>query len=334
MRFAFTDDQLAFADAVRELLADQCDAARVRAAWDGDGRVPGLWDRLAEMGVLGMLAPEGTGGLGMADADLVAILAEGGRAAIPDPLAATAAVAVPTIRDHAQSDDAERWLAEISAGTARVGVGLSGNVGVLHAADAAIFLLEADDGLHLVDADVVELQPLDSVDGARRLSAVTWTPSAATRLPSAELAASQARDRAAVATAAELCGLADTMLAMTVAYVSERRQFGVPIGSFQAVKHQLADALVELEFAKPLVWRAALSRSTGDPGASMHASMAKAAASDAAHTVGLAALQCHGAIGYTVECDLHLWLKRSWALRAQDGDAAAHRRLVEAALLG
>ena len=156
MRFAFTDDQLAFADAVRELLADQCDAARVRAAWDGDGRVPGLWDRLAEMGVLGMLAPEGTGGLGMADVDLVAILAEGGRAAIPDPLAATAAVAVPTIRDHAQSDDAERWLAEISAGTARVGVGLSGNVGVLHAADAAIFLLEADDGLHLVDADVVE----------------------------------------------------------------------------------------------------------------------------------------------------------------------------------
>jgi alkylation response protein AidB-like acyl-CoA dehydrogenase len=124
------------------------------------------------------------------------------------------------------------------------------------------------------------------------------------------------------------------MLAMTVAYVSERRQFGVPIGSFQAVKHQLADALVELEFAKPLVWRAALSRSTGDPGASMHASMAKAVASDAAHTVGLAALQCHGAIGYTVECDLHLWLKRSWALRAQDGDAASHRRLVEAALLG
>ena len=328
MRFAFTDDQLAFADAVRELLADQCDAARVRAAWDGDGRVPGLWDRLAEMGVLGMLAPEGTGGLGMADVDLVAILAEGGRAAIPDPLAATAAVAVPTIRDHAQSDDAERWLAEISAGTARVGVGLSGNVGVLHAADAAIFLLEADDGLHLVDADVVELQPLDSVDGARRLSAVTWTPSAATRLPSAELAASQARDRAAVATAAELCGLADTMLAMTVAYVSERRQFGVPIGSFQAVKHQLADALVELEFAD-CRWY-----SVPNPGASMHASMAKAAASDAAHTVGLAALQCHGAIGYTVECDLHLWLKRSWALRAQDGDAAAHRRLVEAALLG
>ena len=211
MRFAFTDDQLAFADAVRELLADQCDAARVRAAWDGDGRVPGLWDRLAEMGVLGMLAPEGTGGLGMADVDLVAILfgcvlmshlawllyamrlrdaaletevaertaeiraaqrhLEATMAAIPDPLAATAAVAVPTIRDHAQSDDAERWLAEISAGTARVGVGLSGNVGVLHAADAAIFLLEADDGLHLVDADVVELQPLDSVDRARRSAA-------------------------------------------------------------------------------------------------------------------------------------------------------------------
>jgi alkylation response protein AidB-like acyl-CoA dehydrogenase len=99
------------------------------------------------------------------------------------------------------------------------------------------------------------------------------------------------------------------------------------------VKHHLANALLALEFAKPLVWRAAYSQSVGDGRASLHASMAKAQASDAAEAVGAAALQCHGAIGYTVECDLHLFLKRTWALARRAGDAAHHRRRVAAAIL-
>ena len=124
------------------------------------------------------------------------------------------------------------------------------------------------------------------------------------------------------------------MLSLTTGYVTERRQFGVPIGSFQAIKHHCANALLAIEFAKPLVWRAAYSLSTNDPAASLHASMAKAAASDAADVVGRIAMQCHGGIGYTVEYDLHLFLKRTWALVAQDGSAASHRRKVADAVLG
>ena len=334
MRFAFTDDQLAFAEAVRELLADHGGPTEVRAAWDSDdGRVPGLWGRLAEMGVVGLLAPEGTDGMGLSDLDLVRILHEAGRACLPEPLAATAAVAVPAIRDHAESSDAERWLGRIARGEVTIGVGLAGNPAVLYASDAAAFLLEADDGLHLVDADVVELTPRESVDGSRRLSVVSWNPSPATRLSGGEAAVQQAHDRAAVATAAELCGLADTMLEMTVGYVTERRQFGVPIGSFQAIKHHLADAFLAVEFAKPLVWRAAYSLTHNDPEASMHASMAKAAASDAAATVSAQALQCHGAIAYTVEYDLQLWLKRGWALAAAWGSARDHRRRLATLVL-
>jgi alkylation response protein AidB-like acyl-CoA dehydrogenase len=106
---------------------------------------------------------------------------------------------------------------------------------------------------------------------------------------------------------------------MTVEYVQQREQFGVPIGSFQAVKHHLADALKELAFARPAVWRAAATMDVRD------VSMAKAMASDSASFAGRQALQCHGAIGYTVEHDLHRYLKQTWALARTHGDAAWHR---------
>jgi hypothetical protein len=126
-------------------------------------------------------------------------------------------------------------------------------------------------------------------------------------------------DHAALASAAQLVGLGQRMLDMTVGYVRQRQQFGVPIGSFQAVKHQLADSLKELAFARPAVWRAAASLEPRD------ISMAKAMASDAASFVARRALQCHGAIGYTVEYDLHRYLKHTWVLARSFGDAAWHR---------
>jgi len=123
----------------------------------------------------------------------------------------------------------------------------------------------------------------------------------------------------ALAAAAQLVGLGQRMLDMTVDYVRERHQFGVPVGSFQAVKHQLADALKELAFARPPVWRAAETVKPRD------VSMAKAMASDAASFVARRALQCHGAIGYTVEYELHRFLKQTWVLARSFGDAAWHR---------
>jgi alkylation response protein AidB-like acyl-CoA dehydrogenase len=124
------------------------------------------------------------------------------------------------------------------------------------------------------------------------------------------------------------------MLDTAVAYVKARHQFGKPVGSFQAVKHHLADALVAIEMAAPAVYRAAHSLAHRDVDRSTHASMAKALASDAAPLVARKALQCHGAIGYAFENDLQLWMKRTWALAATWGDAAWHRERVGRALFG
>ncbi len=129
-------------------------------------------------------------------------------------------------------------------------------------------------------------------------------------------------DRLALGAAAQLVGLGQRMLDMTVDYAKQREQFGVPIGSFQAVKHHLADALKDIAFARPAVRRAA---ATLDP---RDVSMAKAMASDAASVSARHALQCHGAIGYTVEHDLHRFLQRTWILARSHGDAAWHRERI------
>ena len=136
------------------------------------------------------------------------------------------------------------------------------------------------------------------------------------------------RSRAAVATAAQLLGLSDRMITLAADYARERPQFGRPIGSFQAVKHLLAGAQVQLEFARPVVYGAAWSLAHGTPDAARLTSMAKASASDAATEAARVSLQVHGAIGYTWECDLHLFLKRAWALAEAWGDAGHHRSLV------
>ena len=202
------------------------------------------------------------------------------------------------------------------------------------AADADWLLLRdtRSGTLHLVDPAAVVLTPVETVDRARRAATVDWQPAPETLVADDPAAVDLAFDRGAFGTAAMLVGLGQRMLDLTVAYVSEREQFGVPIGSFQAVKHHLADALKELAFARPAVYRAAHSLATGTETRRRDVSMAKAMASDAAWFAGRQALQCHGAIGYTVEHDLQLYLKRTWALATTWGDAAWHRDRVASAI--
>lgn len=360
MRFALTDEQIEFRDAVRALLSDTCEPDHVRAAWadpvlagggpgGGDGRVRGAWDALGQMGVLGICVPEAHGGLGMTDEDLVPLLMEVGRAGLPDPVSSTAGVAVGVLRDHAPAGVAAEWLPRIAAGEVAVGVGFGpdadgGGAPTVAAAASVDVLMLFDRGeVHLVAPSAVDLTPLESVDGARHLCRVEWNPSDSTLIVGGAeggsgdagfVATNAAFDRAALGAAAMLVGLSHRMLDLTVLYASERQQFGVPIGSFQAVKHRLADASLAVEFAGPLVLRAANSVAAGDPDAAAHVSMAKAKASEAAKGAAAAALQVHGAIGYTVECDLHLFMKRAWALAVRYGDAEFHRRRLRTTLIG
>jgi hypothetical protein len=306
MKFSFNDEQAALRDATRDLLERECTSADVRAAWTNEtGRVPGLWEHLVDMGVVGMLAPESAGGLGLTFVDLVLVLEETGRHAVPEPIVETAAWGVPLVgRTDVTVAASEHWVPW---------------------ADSADVIFTAAGRYERADAELV---PCPSVDGARRLFEVHGTPAVVD--PGETL---RAYDRGVCGIAAQQCGLADRMLEMTVDYVRDRRQFGVPVGSFQAVKHHLANARIALEFARPLLYRAAASLSAGDPEAGIHVSMAKAKADAAAHLTGRAALQCHGAIGYTTEYDLHLYLKRSWALARSWGDTAFHHGRVARAIL-
>jgi alkylation response protein AidB-like acyl-CoA dehydrogenase len=321
VRFAFTDDQLAFRDAVRDLLAKECPAAVVRDAWDAEGRVGSAWSALGEMGVLGVLASEDAGGLGLGLLDLVLLLEETGYTALPEPIVEHAAVGVPMVDDAGSVVD----------GTETITAPFHHDTVMPYADRADHFLVFDGDVVEIMPRASVALEPCQSVDGARNLARLTRTADAPRRVTGGDVRA--AFDRGALGTAAQLVGLARRMIEMTVEYASERKQFGVPIGSFQAVKHHLADARLALEFARPLAYRAAWSLDDGDPDAPVHVSMAKATASDAATFVGREALQCHGAIGYSYEYDLHLFLKRAWVLAAAWGDADWHRDRVGRAIL-
>jgi len=336
MRFAFTDDQLLFRDAVREFLAKECPPEVVRAAWDsGVSHSADLWRALAELGVIGLLVPEAAGGLGMSELDLVLLLEETGRAALPEPVVETTAVAARLLAES-DHDAAAEWLARIAGGEAIVALAMGS--GLVLDADVADAIVACRKGqVVLVPSVAVTARAQQSVDRARHLFEVDWDATGELLLAkdtAAEQAGARAFDRGALATAAQLVGLADHLLAVTVAYVQEREQFGVSIGSFQAIKHHLADALLVLEFAKPVVYNAAYTMANNPDAASRDVSMAKAAASDAATTVARHALQCHGAIAYTVEYDLHMWMKRVWSLAASWGSAAWHRRRVAESVLG
>ena len=327
MRFAFSDEQIALRDAVRDLLSKECPPSAVREAWTSStGRCPSAWAALTEMGVLGVVAPEAVGGLGLGEVDLVLVLEETGRFALPEPIVETAAVAVPLLAARGN----ERATDLVNGSSASVVHALTPHA--VWADTAACIVVLGSAQASAIARDAVDLEPFASVDGARRLFALGPMPWATTEAED-HSEVDLAFDRAALGTAAQLVGLADRMIEMTVEYATSRHQFGVPIGSFQAVKHHLANARLALEFARPLVYRAASTIATNDADRAVAVSLAKASASDAALLAARVALQCHGAIGYTTEYDLHLFMKRTWALAATWGDAAWHRARVGRAIL-
>jgi alkylation response protein AidB-like acyl-CoA dehydrogenase len=359
VRFAFTEQQTQFRDALRQVLDKECTPDDLRAAFNAPVARSRRWSALAEMGVAGLTIPEDRGGLGLHLLDLVPLLEEAGRAALPEPLIETTALAAPLLAAF-PSDHATGWLEAMAGGQITAAVAPVDGGGwmaastpggpVVPAADGAdLFILPVapdpdPDGraleLHAVPVADVTVTPLASLDPTRRLGTVNWQPSPTTLIASGDEARSTLGDlanRGAVATAAELLGLADRMISLAAAYAKDRHQFGKPIGGFQAVKHLLAGAQVKLEFARPAVYAAAWSLGdpelAGSPPGARAASLAKAYASDAATEAARVSLQVHGAIGYTWECDLHLYLKRAWALAESWGSAADHRGRILSSLV-
>ncbi len=328
MDFDFSPEQYMLRDTVRDLLRRECAPAAVRAAWASPtGRSPERWRKLADLGVVGLTVAEEHGGAGMDEVDLVLVLEEAGRALLPEPLLETTAVGAPLLARTGSDELRSHWLPRIASGEASVTVGLAGSPYVADAT-ADLVVLEREGALHAVTQDRLTLRPLRSMDGARRLFAVTAELGDDTVLSTSPEDARWALDHAAAATAAELVGVAGAMLDMTVDYVKKREQFGRRIGSFQAVQHKLAETLMLVESARAAVYYAAWALASDAPDASISASVAKASASDAERRANAEALQLHGGIGFTWEHDLHLWLKRGKALELQHGDADLHRRRI------
>jgi alkylation response protein AidB-like acyl-CoA dehydrogenase len=357
MHFALTPEQELARNALRELLSEHCSATHLRKVFEASeaARVPGLWAKLHELGVIGALAPEALGGVGLNAIDLTVLLEETGRAAVPEPVVETASVAVPLLAALPDNPRAAQLLQGVLGGQLSVSVSLAEGALVPHGACAGVVLCERSGELHAValaarDGDNdngsgvpaadcgsrLKVERLESVDRARPLYRFEFGAREATCLARGETARqllAAARDHAALGTAAQLVGLGLRMLELTIAHVKTRKQFGQPVGAFQAVKHQLVDARLALEFAAPLVYRAAHSIAHAGPARSLHVSMAKAYASEAALLTARKALQLHGAIGYSYEYELHMYMKRAWALAAAYGDAREHRKRIADVLL-
>src|SRR4051812_8279281 len=304
MYFGLPDDALALRVGLRDILAGACTPSTIRAAWDGDP-CEQLWKDLGSFGVPGLLVAEDSGGLGLDELAFVAAMEECGWHGVPGPLVETL-ICMP-LAPLPMDGSARVTVQAASGGTPYAGV--------------STHVLDPAGTLHEVSGSTV----IETVDRSRQLATFDSEP---LELDLNDEDVTRFEQRGALGTAALLLGLARRQLDLTVGYVKERKQFGVAIGSFQAIKHPLADAVVGTEFAWPAVLRAAQSLVDAEADADLHVSMAKALASDAAYRMSRVCLQAHGAMGYTVEYDLHLFAKRTWALSKDWGTASEHRELV------
>ena len=313
MDFALSDDQEQIRRTARELLADRLTPGRVREHAEAGRSDAALWSELAGLGWPGIAVAEEHGGQGLGQVELTILCEELGRVLAPVPFLPS--VLAATLIEHAGSErQRARWLGGLATGKLR---GAAGGPGVVPGAAEADVVVIVEDGI--ARATEVAGEGVESIDPTRPAARVDGGGEA---LPGD---VTGALDRAVVAVAAELVGVCDRALAMTVDYVKERRQFGNPVGAFQAVSHRCAEMLLATEAARAAVAFASWA-ADADPGRLPEAaSMAKASASEAGREVTASAIQAHGGIGFTWEADVHWLYKRAQVDALLLGGAAEHR---------
>jgi alkylation response protein AidB-like acyl-CoA dehydrogenase len=334
MDFSFSSEQQMAAEVARQMLGERCTPSQLRQLLaSGAARDQARWQAVSQMGLPGVLLPESAGGLGLAEPDFVLIAESCGYAALPEPLVEHAGVAAPLL---AASGGDALLLAASASGAATLAIAHPVNPFVADADSAAALLLERDGEVHVLRAAEVVLTREPSIDPFRRLFRIDWQPTAATRVVAAAAGRAlwaDALDRGALFTAAQCLGLAQRCVDLAVAYARERQQFGKPIGSYQAVKHLLANAQVSIEFARPVVHAAAAQFAARDAMSRARISHAKLAAVAAADLGARTAVQVHGAMGFSWAVDVHFFLKRALALTYAWGEPAFHQARVESRVL-
>jgi len=322
VQFEFTEEQKMIASMIGEFARAEGTSEKVRQAMETEaGYLPTVWQSMAsELGLCGLLVPESAGGQGLSMVEAALVFEHLGKMLLPSPLLATAVLGVSVLKALDQRTYLERIAGgELTTAVACLRGGKADFVLDAGAADLLILMDEAAPTISIVEADRkgVAIEPVATLDQTRRLAHVTVTDAGVLRECQAEsgdkavVAIEKAFNVARIALAAEAAGASQTCLDRTVEYTGERVQFGRQIGSYQAVKHQMADMMIAIEAAISAVYFAACAISEGHGDSPQLAAMAKVQASEALTFCAGRMIQLHGGIGFTWEHDAHLYFKRA-----------------------
>jgi len=352
MQFGLSESQEILKDSARKFFAGECPMEEVRRLMGTDTAYDeGLWTKLAEQGYTGIIFPEEYGGVGLGKVELILLMEEAGRALLPGPFFSTVGLAGSVIDAVSSAEHKRKFLAPICAGDARSTVavleataswdladvkltGANGKLSgdklfVTDATVANFIVVVARNGVFVVEGKAagMRITPMSGMDLTRRLYAVHFDNTPAEKI--GETAGlSRAFDIATTALVAEMVGGMQRTLDITVEYAKMRKQFGKPIGMFQAVQHHCADMYLETESSRSSAYYAAWALEEDAPDAPAAVSIAKVYASDAARTVGNRGIQVHGGMGFTWENDVHLYYRRAKASETAFGDATFHRERI------
>jgi len=357
VNFELSEEQQLLQQTVRQYLDNECPATHIRAVFEGEtGFDPALWKGMVEMGLAGLHLPDTYGGAGLEMIDLALVSEALGWGGAPGPFLGHALAGLAILL-AGRDEQKQRWLPRLAAGDAlatiafdeagglwqpedwalEAGRKLTGSkVNVPFASLADVFVVGVGGGgLALVEksASGLEIHSMEGVDRGRRIDRVRFEGTPAEALPKGAEASPRVRDAGLVLLAADAFGAGARLLDLCVKYAKTREQFGVTIGHFQALKHQLANMALEIEPARALYWYAAHAFDHIPKQAPRSAALAKAHLTDRAMQIARDAVEAHGGIGFTWECDVQLWFKRVMFDRAFLGTPGAHRERA-AALAG
>ena len=370
MELDFTSDQEELRASVRSFLDKQCPLELVRSVVEGGEATSKLWFSMVALDWPALAVPEENGGLGLSIVETAVVVEELGRAVAPGPLLPTVTQFAPMVREIGTPEQRQRFLSEVASGALTGTVALADHargwslgdvtmiaeraeggwvldgtkLGVLagEGMTEVVVVARAGDGVgaFVVPAAEARLTPVRSLDASRPLSTATLErvlvpddralgePGSA----ASAQGATRALQEATAALALETVGVCDALFQMVLSYVKDRKQFGVPIGSFQAVKHKMTNMFLAIERARSLSYFAVAAIDEDTPARGTAVSMAKAASDDCQRTVCRDSLQSFGGIGYTWEHDGHLLIKRAESCGALLGGSAEHSLAVAASL--
>jgi alkylation response protein AidB-like acyl-CoA dehydrogenase len=325
MNFDFSDDQQAIKRTAKDLLADRFKLERVRELAEAGTYDDDAWKELCDLGWPGIFIDEQYGGQGLGIVELIILMEELGYTLAPVPFLSNAAAGL-MIQAAGSDEQKQRWLPGIASGEARGAAALvrGDEAKLVPDGDSAeVIVLCADGGVSVVERSAADVEPVATMDSTRRYARVR--AGGGEPLPGE---VGPGIGAVLLAVSAELTGVAQRAMEMAVEYARDRKQFGRPIGAYQAVSHRCAQMLLETEGARSATYYGGWTADAQPEELELAASMAKAYSSDAGWRVCSSSLQVHGGIGFTWEHDLHFFLKRAKVDALLWGSASEHRERV------